>query len=531
MTRSPAYGPGSSDSPAHRCRALDSPAPRPGSLNAAQRQRSLDQLARRPMVDVLVVGGGVTGTGIALDAASRGLSVLLAERKDLAFGTSRWSSKLVHGGLRYLASGDVAIAYESARERGLLMSRTAPHLVHALPMVLPVHQEVGHLRAATTRTAFLLGDALRLAAGAGARTLPSSRRISAALTLALAPALRPAGLRGGQLSYDGQLADDARLVVALARTAAAYGAHVVTRCGAVELTGNAAVLRDELSGETLEMGARCVINATGVWADTLAPGVRLRPSRGTHIVLPASALGHPRAALTVPVPGETNRFVFALPQPDGRIYAGLTDEPLDTPVPDVPEAPEHDIVFLLEVLSRVLATPLGRDDVIGAFAGLRPLLDSGTGRSADLSRRHAVLTSADGVITAVGGKLTTYRAMAEDAVDAGVARAGLSAGPCRTRSLPLIGAAPRGRPGAMNVPPRLIARYGSEAGAVMAEAAHDPALLDPVAAGVTGAELRWAVRHEGALDEADVLDRRTRIGLVPGDRERALPAARAALGN
>ncbi|WP_432092814.1 glycerol-3-phosphate dehydrogenase/oxidase [Streptomyces sp. bgisy100] len=513
MTRSPAH----------------SPADRPGSLNAARRARSLDLLGDRPTVDVLVVGGGVTGTGIALDAASRGLSVVLAEKHDLAFGTSRWSSKLVHGGLRYLATGDVGIAYESARERGLLMSRTAPHLVRALPMVLPVHRDTGRLRAATTRTGFLLGDALRLSAGAGARNLPASRSISAALTLALAPALRPAGLRGGQLSYDGQLTDDARLVVALARTAAAHGAHVLTRCGAVELDGRAAVLRDELSGEKLEIRARCVINATGVWADTLAPGVRLRPSRGTHVVLPASALGHPTAALTVPVPGESNRFVFALPQSDGRVYAGLTDEPLDTPVPDVPEAPGEDIDFLLGVLSRALATPLRREQVIGAFAGLRPLLDSGGGRSADLSRRHAVLTAPSGVITAVGGKLTTYRAMAEDAVDAGMAQAGLAAGPCRTQALPLIGAASPGRLAASSAPARLVARYGSEAEAVLADAADDPALLEPVAAGVTGAELRWAVRHEGALDESDVLDRRTRIGLVSEDRERALPAARAAL--
>ncbi|MGP3949451.1 glycerol-3-phosphate dehydrogenase/oxidase [Streptomyces sp. 7N604] len=519
MTRRAGHRPGSLKS-AHR----------PGSLNSAQRERSLDHLTHRPGVDVVVVGGGVTGAGIALDAASRGLRVVLAERHDLAFGTSRWSSKLVHGGLRYLASGDISIAYESARERGLLMSRTAPHLVRALPMVLPVHREITRLRAATTRTGFLLGDVLRLAAGAGARALPPARGISAALTLALAPALRPAGLRGGQLSYDGQLVDDARLVVALARTAAAHGAHIVTRCAAVELDGNAAVLRDELSGQTLEIRARCVINATGVWADTLASGVRLRPSRGTHIVLPASALGHPRAALTVPVPGETNRFVFALPQPDGRIYAGLTDEPLDTPVPDIPEAPGHDIDFLLDVLSGVLATPLTREHVIGSFAGLRPLLDSGSGRSADLSRRHAILTSPSGVITAVGGKLTTYRAMAEDAVDAAVTRAGIAAQPCRTRSLPLIGAAAPRRPAGVDAPPRLVARYGSEAGAVLAEAAEDPTLLEPVAAGVTGAELRWAVRHEGALDVGDLLDRRTRIGLVPGDRERALPAARAALG-
>ncbi|AJE86726.1 MULTISPECIES: glycerol-3-phosphate dehydrogenase/oxidase [Streptomyces] len=501
--------------------------PRSASLNAGRRARSLELLGERPRVDLLVVGGGVTGAGIALDAASRGLSVVLAERHDLAHGTSRWSSKLVHGGLRYLASGEVGVAYESARERGVLMGRTAPHLVRALPMVLPLHEDVSRLQAVLTRVGFLAGDALRLSAKVGAGSLPPSRRIPAALTLALAPALDPAGLRGGQLSYDGQLVDDARLVVALARTAAAHGAHILTRCSAVELTGDTALLRDELTGDTLELRARCVLNATGVWADRLVPGVRLRPSRGTHVVLPAELLGNPRVAVTVPVPGETNRFVFALPQPDGRVYAGLTDEPLDAPVPEVPEAPESDIAFLLGTLSRVLAVELRREDVIGAFAGLRPLLDTGTGRSADLSRRHAVLTSPSGVITAVGGKLTTYRAMAEEAVDAGLARAGLRAGPCRTRTLPLVGAGPIER--TAGLPARLVARYGSEAPAVLAEAAGDAALLDPVAAHITGAELRFAVRHEGALDEGDLLDRRTRIGLVPADRERALPAAREAL--
>ncbi|QKW05563.1 glycerol-3-phosphate dehydrogenase/oxidase [Streptomyces sp. NA04227] len=502
---------------------------RSASLDAARRARSLELLGTGPTVDVLVVGGGVTGTGIALDAASRGLSVVLAERHDLAFGTSRFSSKLVHGGLRYLASGELGVAYESARERGILMGRTAPHLVRAMPMVLPLHRSVTRLQARVTRAGFLAGDALRLSARVGAGTLPASRRIPAALTLALAPALDPTGLRGGQLSYDGQLVDDARLVTALARTAASRGAHILTRCGALELDGDSALLRDELTGTELTVRARCVINATGVWADRLVPGVSLRPSRGTHLVLPAERLGNPRAAVTVPVPGETNRFVFALPQPDGRVYAGLTDEPLDGPVPEVPEAPEEDVEFLLATLSRVLTVPLSRADVIGTFAGLRPLLDSGTGRSADLSRRHAVLTAPNGVITAVGGKLTTYRAMAEDAVDAATARAGLHTGPCRTRDLPLVGAGPVPRDAGL--PARFVARYGSEAAAVLAEAEGDPALLEPVAAGVTGAELRFAVRHEGALDEGDLLDRRTRIGLVPADREKALAAAREALAS
>jgi len=248
-------------------------------------------------------------------------------------------------------------------------------------------------------------------------------------------------------------------------------------------------------------------------------------------VLRAATLGHPAAALTVPVPGEYNRFVFALPQPGGLVYAGITDEPVEPPVPDVPTPSPVEIGFLLDVLDTALDTPLTEADVLGAFAGLRPLLAGGATKTADLSRRHAVHTSPGGVTTVVGGKLTTYRRMASDAVDAAVTTAGLRAGPCRTARLPLVGAAPAGRLAGIAAPGRLVARYGAEAPAVLALAAGDRGLLDPVAPGVevTGAEMLWAVRHEGALDEQDVLDRRTRIGLVPADRARAVAAARAAL--
>ncbi|EST38977.1 hypothetical protein N566_04515 [Streptomycetaceae bacterium MP113-05] len=497
------------------------------SLNAHRRRRDLERIADRPEVDLLVVGGGVTGTGIALDAAARGLSVLLVERHDLAFGTSRWSSKLVHGGLRYLARGRLGIAYESAQERHVLISRTAPHLVRALPMLLPLHENVGPAQAAMTRAGFVLGDALRVAAGTRSGVLPRTRRVSRERVLDLAPAVRAHGLRGGQLAYDGQLVDDARLVVGLARTAAREGATVLTRCSAQELHGRGAVLRDELTGERLEVRARAVVNAAGVWADRLVPGVRLRPSRGSHLVLGGQRFGGLRTALTVPVPGALGRFVMVLPQEDGdRVYVGLTDEPLDGPVPDVPTVPECDVDFLLDVVGGVLDVRLRREDVIGAYAGLRPLLDTGggSGASADLSRRHAVLTSPDGVVTVVGGKLTTYRRMGQDAVDTALANADMTAGPCRTDRLPLIGAGSAAMLARVPAPARLVARYGTEAPAVLGSGA-----ATEVAAGVTEAELAWAVRCEGALDEADVLDRRTRIGLVPVDRDRALRAARAAL--
>ncbi|MFD4577043.1 glycerol-3-phosphate dehydrogenase/oxidase [Streptomyces sp. NPDC058417] len=512
------------------------PSPAHASLSAARRARELAATVGGPAVDVLVVGLGATGAGAALDAAARGLTVAAVDAHDLAFGTSRWSSKLIHGGLRYLAAAQFDVAHESAVERGLLMERTAPHLVHAEPFVLPLTPLVSRAQAALVWTGFRAGDALRLAARTARATLPAPRRLSAAEARHLAPAVRAEGLRGGLLSWDGKVTDDARLVTALARTAAAHGARVLTRVRVLRLTGTGAVVRDELTGEEGEIRARTVVNASGVWAGGLVDGVRIRPSRGTHLVLRSERLGSLPAGLHVPVPGETNRFVLVLPQGDGRVYVGLTDEPVEGEVPDVPAAPEADIGFLLDVLGCVLDTPVRRSDVVGAFAGLRPLLDTGpadgTGRTADISRRHAVLAREDGVVTVVGGKLTTYRRMAEDAVDAAVATGRLGARPSRTAALPLVGAAPARHLRALPAPRRLVRRYGTEAPAVQALADTDPRLAEPLFPGVpvTGAELLWAVRHEGALDEADLLDRRTRIGLVPQDRGPALEAVHRLLG-
>ncbi|MGW4168768.1 glycerol-3-phosphate dehydrogenase/oxidase [Streptomyces chartreusis] len=513
--------------------------PVPGSsLSAARRSRELTETVGGPVVDVLVVGLGATGAGVALDAAARGLSVAAVDAHDLAFGTSRFSSKLIHGGLRYLASAQLDVAHESAVERGVLMERTAPHLVRAQPFVLPLTPLVSRAQSTLAWAGFRAGDALRLAARTARATLPAPRRLSTVETRHLAPALRTQGLRGGLLSWDGRLTDDARLVTAIARTAAARGARILTRVRALELTASGARVRDELTGEEGEIRARAVINASGVWADGLVDGIRIRPSRGTHLVLRSDHLGPLPAGLHVPVPGETNRFVLVLPQGDGRVYVGLTDEPVEGDVPDVPEAPETDIGFLLDVLGSVLDVPVRRDAVVGAFAGLRPLLDTaptagpGAPRTSDISRRHAVLTSSEGVTTVVGGKLTTYRRMAEDAVDAAVATHRLTAGPSPTASLPLVGAASPNALGSLRAPRRLIQRYGTEAPAVQALGTEDPRLAEPVLAGhpVTGAELLWAVRHEGALDEADLLDRRTRIGLVPADRDAALDVAREVLG-
>ncbi|MET8723099.1 glycerol-3-phosphate dehydrogenase/oxidase [Streptomyces misionensis] len=508
----------------------------PGSsLDAARRTRELAEAADGRTVDVLVVGLGATGAGAALDAAARGLDVVAVDAHDLAFGTSRWSSKLIHGGLRYLASAQFDVAHESAVERGVLMTRTAPHLVAAQPFVLPLTPMVSTAQASVAWAGLRAGDMLRLAARTPRQVLPAPRRLSATEARHLAPSVRASGLRGGLLSWDGRVTDDARLVTALARTAAAHGARVLTRVRVLELTGTGARVRDELTGEEGEIRARAVINAAGVWAGGLVDGIRIRPSRGTHLVLRSRRLGELPAGLHIPIPGETNRFVLVLPQGDGRVYVGLTDEPVEGGIPDVPEVPETDIGFLLDVLGSALDTPVARNEVVGAFAGLRPLLDTSTGgapiRTSDVSRRHAVLTSPDGVTTVVGGKLTTYRRMAQDAVDAAAGARGLAVPPSRTAALPLVGAAAPERLRALPVPRRLVRRHGTEAAAVHALTIDDPGLAGPVLPGhpVTRAELLWAVRHEGALDESDLLDRRTRIGLVDEDREAALAVAREVL--
>ncbi|GAA3652251.1 FAD-dependent oxidoreductase [Lentzea roselyniae] len=455
------------------------------SLNAIRREQDL-QAAQQEVADLLVIGGGVTGTGVALDAASRGLKTVLLEAHDLAFGTSRWSSKLVHGGLRYLAKGDVKLAHESAVERGILMTRTAPHLIRTLPMLFPLHTNANHFVMAGLKA----GNALRIAAGTPAGVLPRPRRVPGHEALALVPGLNPDKLTGGLLNYDGQLVDDARLVVALARTAAGYGARIITRAKVLTLQGDGAEAQDTLTGTTFSVRARAVINATGVWAGTLAP-VQLRPSRGSHLVLDAKSVGITGTALTIPVPGERNRYALLLPQANGRAYLGLTDEPVDE-IPDVPTVPESDVDFLLKTASHVLQRELTREDVIGSYAGLRPLLEA-EGQTADLSRHHAVLKAQNGVITIVGGKLTTYRKMAADAVNA----TNLTKIPCRTKDIRLVD--------------------------------DKPHPTTPIAPGVTEADVVHAIKHEGALDIDDILDRRTRIGLVPADREKAAPAIAALL--
>ncbi len=500
---------------------------RSSALCAARRTADLAALGDGRTVDVVVIGGGITGTGIALDAASRGLSVVLVDKHDLAFGTSRWSSKLVHGGLRYLATGNVGIARRSSVERGILMTRTAPHLVNAIPQLVPLLPAMSRGQRALVRVGFQAGDVLRALAGTPSSVLPRPRRIGAAEVIAMAPTVRRDGLDGGLLAYDGQLIDDARLVVAVARTAAAHGATILTRVGASAATGSSVRLTDELTGESMDLSARAVINATGVWAAEVDSSIKLRPSRGTHLVFDAASFGNPTAALTIPIPGETNRFVFAIPEQLGRVYLGLTDEAAPGPIPDVPEPTAEEVAFLLDTVNTALQTALTTADVTGAYAGLRPLIDAGEGHTADLSRDHAVLESDNGLLSVVGGKLTEYRLMAQDVLDRAVAGRGLSAKPCRTKHLPLVGA-PANSTAAQDksLPSSLVQRYGAESPTVLSSARCDRA-SEPVAEGidVTRAEFEFAITHEGALDVDDLLDRRTRIGLVAADRERVVTVA------
>jgi glycerol-3-phosphate dehydrogenase len=481
------------------------------SLNAARRAIDLERLAGGEPVDVLVVGGGITGAGVALDAASRGLSVALLERRDLAHGTSRWSSKLVHGGLRYLAHYEFGLAWESAAERATLMGTIAPHLIRALPFVTPLDGGLPRSAAAKTMVGLRIGDGLRTAARTSRRTLPPPRRVSALEARRLAPALPPAGVRGALLSWDGQLEDDARLVIATARTAAAHGARIVTYAPVTALREDGVEAVDALTGAPFAVQARHTVLATGVWTGGLTSAVALRPSRGSHLLVPAARLGHPRAAVNVPVPGERGRWVFALPRSDGLVTIGLTDvpapgEPADEPTPSPEEEAE-----LLRHISAALETPLGPDDVVGRYAGLRPLAADAEndGATADLSRRHAIVEDPDtGALAVVGGKLTTYRRMAQDVVDR------LTDRPCRTRGIPLVGAASPAALRTVDAPERLVRRYGTEAPAL---AAGPRELLEPVAPGVPvcAAELLWAQRHELALSADDLVERRTRAGLVP----------------
>ena len=493
------------------------------STDGFERAASLARLGDEEF-DVLVVGGGITGAGVALDAASRGLRTALVERDDFASGTSSKSSKLVHGGLRYLQQREFRLVYEALYERQRALEN-APHLVRVLPFLVPILARGGVI---DRRLARVLGTALWMYdLTGGLRIGKRHHRIPVDAALAHMPTLARDRVAGAYVYYDAQ-ADDARLTLTIARTAAVHGAAIANYAPVrgIEKNGDRVVgARVEADGRELVVRARVVVNAAGVWSDdvrALDEGTHpasIRPAKGVHITVPWSKVRNDIAAI-VPVAGD-RRSVFVVPWGD-TTYIGTTDTDYDGPLDDPPCTPA-DIDYLLAAVNRVSDEKLTESDVIGTWAGLRPLLRTGHGtRTADLSRRHSVRTAPSGVITVTGGKLTTYRRMAADAVDAALAVLGERGRPSRTKHLRLFGGEGLSPPVAALEPSaheHLTGRFGTDAESVLALVADDPDLGDPLVPGLPylRAEARYAVRYEMARTLDDVLSRRTRARLLARD--------------
>jgi glycerol-3-phosphate dehydrogenase len=494
-------------------------------------------------VDVLVVGGGVVGAGVALDAATRGLSTAMVEARDIASGTSSRSSKLFHGGLRYLEQLDFALVREALHERELVLSRLAPHLVKPVSFLYPL-THYGWERV-YVGSGLALYDAM-----GGSRSVPRHRHLTRRGARALAPALRRDALVGGIRYYDAQC-DDARYTLTLARTAASYGATVRSSTEVVgfvreggRITG--AELRDTDTGATCVLHTGVVVNATGVWTDDVQRMAdsrgefKVRASKGIHIVVPRDRI----SSATGLILRTEISVLFVIPWGDYWII-GTTDDDWHYDKAH-PAASRVDIDYLLSQVNRVLAVPLTRADMSGVYAGLRPLLSGEDEDTSQLSREHAISRSPRGMVSVAGGKYTTYRVMARDAVDAAVDDLGMHAPPCVTEHTRLLGAdgyhalanqvealaadldLPRWRVD------HLLNRYGALLYDVLAPAADQRELLEPVpGAGLyLMAEVRYAATHEAALHLDDVLARRTRISIETTHRgvESAAPVA-ALLGS
>ncbi|MEX0652746.1 MAG: glycerol-3-phosphate dehydrogenase/oxidase [Phycisphaeraceae bacterium] len=460
--------------------------------------------------DFIVVGGGATGLGVAIDAASRGHRTLLLEQSDFAKGTSSRSTKLAHGGVRYLQQGNVALVLEALRERGL-MRRNAPHLVHDLPFVVPNYDWWDKP---------FYGVGLRIYdMMAGKMGFGRSRTLSRTQTLEQIPTIETQGLRGGVIYYDGQF-DDARLAVNLAQTAAEQGAAILNYVRVTGLTKSAGVITgvaavDVESGQRYDLAARVVINATGVYTDAVrqmddpdAPTM-IRPSQGAHIVLDRSFLPGD-AAIMVPHTDD-GRVLFAIPWL-GRVMVGTTDTAVDD-TPLEPRPLQAEIDFLLTHAGRYLVNDPEPGDVLSVFAGLRPLVAAPGGRAkrtAVISRDHTIHISEAGLVTIAGGKWTTYRKMAEDTVEQAASLAGLDMQPCVTRDLPIHGHHPHASQF------DALAMYGSDAPAVRDLIDSDPRFDEPLHPNLPYrmGEVAWAVRHEMARTVEDVLARRTRALLL-----------------
>lgn len=523
--------------------------------------------------DVLVIGGGITGLGVAVDAASRGLRTALVDKGDFASGTSSKSSKLVHGGLRYLQQGDVRLVYEALHERQRLR-RNARYLVDVLPFMIPILTKDGLI---SRKIARALGSALWMYdITGGLRIGRVHRRLRRSQALSHLPTMHSDRLASAYVYYDART-DDARLCLALARTAADHGAVLVNHAPVIAIddmtgrnsakaTGDAVRFRVHLEDEhgTFTIDTRSIVNAAGVWVDEIlesigtndlsdtgsSPSPTIRPAKGVHVTIPWDKVRND-IAVVIPVPKD-RRSLFLIPwgpRPDGTFthtYVGTTDTDYSGSL-DEPPCTKDDIDYVVRALNHALTTDITATDVIGTWAGLRPLVVTGStenssgkaGRTADLSRRHRVSVDRPGFITITGGKLTTYREMAEDAIDALARDLHLSIGPfsrhrCRTVRLALHGSGrkPMFERGTDHFE-HLWSRFGSDTSEILDIMSRDPDLAAPLVPGLPylRAEVVYAVLHEMAVTIEDVLSRRTRCLLF--DREgarRAAPETAALMG-
>ncbi|MGI8647194.1 MAG: FAD-dependent oxidoreductase [Acidimicrobiales bacterium] len=500
-------------------------------LGPARRARDVHRL-RCETFDVVVVGGGVTGAGTALDAASRGLSVALIEGSDLAAGTSSRSSKLIHGGLRYLEQWDFGLVREALHERGLLLTSLAPHLVRPTQFLLPLTHRWWQRPYYGAGVA--LYDALGSIFGTN-RGLPRHRHLSRRQARRLFPGLRRDALIGAIRYFDAQV-DDARFVVTLARTAASYGAAIVPSARVIDVVRDAREVvgvrvRDAETGEEFSVSARTVIAATGVWSDDISEmlgstrGLRVRASKGVHLVVPRSTINGDSGLIL-----RTATSVLFVIDWGGHWIIGTTDTDWDLDRAH-PAASSVDINYILGQLNTVLERPLKPEDIEGVYAGLRPLLSGESDVTSKLSREHAAVEPMLGLMLVAGGKFTTYRVMAADVVDLAVRRL-RDVRPSRTRDVPLLGADgfrlawnqradTAVRHGvSVGVVEHLLERYGSLSVELLRMIDADPELGQPVAGApeYVAAEIVYAVTSEGALHLDDVLTRRTRISMETAHR-------------
>jgi glycerol-3-phosphate dehydrogenase len=504
---------------------------RSSQLGPEHRLASLQRM-RDETFDIVVVGGGVTGAGAALDAATRGLNVALVEKRDFAAGTSSRSSKLIHGGLRYLEQLNFALVREALRERSLLLTRLAPHLVRPVSFLYPLRHRAWERLYVGAGVA--LYDTLAATRGDGP-ALPRHRHLTRRQALKLAPALRRDALVGAIRYYDAQV-DDARHTMTLVRTAAANGAAISTSTRVTNFLreGERVVgvrVRDLESGEEFDLRARQVINATGVWTDDLQSfagrgRIKVKASKGVHLVVPRDRI-HADSGIILRTP---NSVLFVIPW--GRHWIIGTTDTEWTLGKAHPAASKADIDYILEQVNGVLAQPLTAADVEGVYAGLRPLLHGESEATSTLSREHAVSQAVPGLVTVAGGKYTTYRVMAADAVD--MAAYGLDARVPRscTDETPLLGAVgyravwnrrrSLAAESGLHVAriEHLLQRYGTLADELLAMIAKDPDLGRPVAGAedYLAVEVVYAASHEGALHLDDVLTRRTHISIETFDR-------------